>query len=92
MSTLRDKATLLIIDHFPRLAEFAHFLSGNRARTLSRFATIAVTSAMPTPSPWSTSVSPHFEALCLPFLTIIALSLNDRFGYFSIKCAPPPNP
>jgi hypothetical protein len=35
MSTLRDKATLFIIDHFPRLAEFARFLRGNRARTFS---------------------------------------------------------
>jgi hypothetical protein len=35
MSTIRDKATLFIIDHFPRLAEFARFLRGNRARTFS---------------------------------------------------------
>lgn len=35
MTTLRDKATLFIIDHFPRLAEFARFLRGNRARTFS---------------------------------------------------------
>jgi hypothetical protein len=35
MNSFRDKSALFIIDHFPRLAEFARFLRGNRARTFS---------------------------------------------------------